>query len=371
MLPKSDQFPTLAQDFLNGLKLVVSGWDSQDTPRFIVESIGNATDDSVIRMAEKMILQEEVDLTISFCSVFFLDQLVKIYDAYKKPLIHLDLGGHIYKKEHISPYVVHHSAQLWQTAYAAGVHAATEYGKKGAIASSFYDGGYQLTESFVKGFTEAGGEIVFYYVAPMDYKTETFEDMVNGVAESESDFLYTLFSYKEGVKIFEVLSGSTLNGTLPVLAAPLMTDPILNIKEYGITEVTSLASWSFEEDSPEMNAFMDQFQDRYEKQPDIIALMGYETGLMIRATVLDDGTIKKDIGQYLNETSLASPRGALSFNSYHESQVDSYKIRAFKYNKVRYHNHVIGSLDASFTKELNELFEASPYSGWRNPYICT
>jgi len=202
LLPRSDMFPTLALDFLNGLKLSLKSSDSANLPQFIIEGIGNAADNSLLKVAEKMILQEDVDITISFCGIFKLKELVAIFNSYKKPLIHLDLGGNVFKKEHISEYVLHHTLNLCESTYASGIYAAKNFGKNAALAISFYDGGYHLAESFVKGFTENGGKIVYTYVSPMEYKSETFETMIKGIESSKPDVVFGLFSYKEAIKVF-------------------------------------------------------------------------------------------------------------------------------------------------------------------------
>jgi len=169
LLPRSDMFPTLAMDFLNGLKLAFKiPWGDLLIPKLLIESVGNATDKSLLQIAEKMILQENVDLTISFCGIFNLKKLAGIFNAYKKPLIHVDLGGNVLKDEYTNPYVIHHTLNLWQSAYFSGVYAANTFGKNAALALSFYDGGYHLAESFVRGFTENGGNVVYNYVSPMD-----------------------------------------------------------------------------------------------------------------------------------------------------------------------------------------------------------
>ena len=119
--------------------------------------------------------------------------MVSISNAYKKPLSHIDLGGNVLKEEHTSPYVVHHTLNLWQSAYNSGSYAANTYGKNAALAISFYDGGYHFTESFVRGFTENGGNIVCTYVSPIDYKSESFEAMVQYLQNANPDFIYLLF----------------------------------------------------------------------------------------------------------------------------------------------------------------------------------
>jgi len=365
-------FPTLALDFLNGLKLVLNkSNNSSNFPQLIIEGIGNATDNSLLKVAEKMILQEDVDLTISFCSIFKLKELVAIFNSYKKPLIHLDLGGNVFKKEHISEYVLHHTLNLCQSSYVSGVYAAKVYGKNAALAVSFYDGGYHIAESFVKGFTENGGSIVYNYVSPMDYKSESYETMVQGIETSKPDVIFTLFSYKEATKVFETLSKSKLNGKIPFLAIPLMTDEVYNTKNYQLKNVYSIASWALDEEIPEIKNFISEYQSSYEETPNIISLLGYETGLTIANSITSDYKLPSKISKHLRSKIIDTPRGKLSYNSFNDSQITQFKLREFKFSNTNYQNIVIENIDASISDNLNQKFEEFPLTGWQNPYICT
>ena len=53
LLPRSDMFPTLAMDFLNGLKLSLKNLDTSIKPQFLIEGIGNGSDKSFLKTAKK------------------------------------------------------------------------------------------------------------------------------------------------------------------------------------------------------------------------------------------------------------------------------------------------------------------------------
>ena len=89
-------------------------------------------------------------------------------------------------------------------------------GKKAFVASSFYDGGYHLADCIVRGFTSDGGEIVKFFVAPMDYRSETFKGLITGVEQEKPDVIFALFSFNEGAKVFNVLANSEFNGKIPI-----------------------------------------------------------------------------------------------------------------------------------------------------------
>lgn len=48
-----------------------------------------------------------------------------------------------------------------------------------------------------------------------------------------------------------------------------------------------------------------------------------------------------------------------------------FKLRKFEYNKTKYHNIVIDTLDAAYSEKLYKGFEELPEPTWHNPYACT
>jgi ABC-type branched-subunit amino acid transport system substrate-binding protein len=372
LLPRSDMFPPLAMDFLNGLKLAfkISGGELF-VPKLLIESVGNATGKSLLQTAEKMILQEDVTLVISFCGSFNLKELAGIFSAYKKPLIHADLGGNVLKDEHTNPYVIHHTLNLWQSAYYSGIYAANTLGKDVALAISFYDGGYHLVECFVRGFTENGGNVVYNYVSPMDYKSESFETMVKGLQDANPDLLFMLFSYNEGNKIFDIISKSPLNGKIPLLAAPPMTGEMNNSENNTPDNVFSVSSWAFDEETPAMKSFQTNYSTLYHDAPNVISLLGYEVGLTVFSCFGENQDMPSKIGDFAKSLVIETPRGELTFSRYNESLVQTNKVRQFLSEGNQHKNSIVNTIDLSDQEELYDKFKDLPYSGWQNPYLIT
>jgi branched-chain amino acid transport system substrate-binding protein len=365
-------FPTLGLDLMNGLKLAFKNSGTEEmNPNFIVEGIGNAAGPNLIKVAEKMILQDGVTMVLGFCGSHQLEELVTIFKNYKKPLIRIDLGGSVLREVEISPYVVHQTLGLWQSAYETGRYGARTFGKKVSVIASIYDGGYQISECFAQGLKSDDGEVASYYVGPMDYKSEDFSGMVREIEEVQPNFIYALFSYKEGTKIFKALANSKINGKIPILATPVMTDETINTEDLNIKNVQSIATWSFEAEDPAMQTFVAQYKSEYDNKPNVIGLLGYETGLAICSCITSEGNIDRKIGETLQEKTIESPRGTIRYNAMFESQADSFKLREFQFDQGRYLNNVVDSLDASYSEKLYEAFKDIPNGAWQNPYICT
>ena len=372
LLPRSEMYPTLALDFLNGCKLALKNSLPEGMkPNFIIEVTGTATEESLLKIAEKLVLQDEVDITIAFCGNLHLNEFVNIFSNYKKPLIRIDLGGGVLTKEQVNPYVLHHTLNVWQSAHAAGKYAAEKYGKKVSVISSIYDGGYHMSANFVKAYTDLGGEVSSFYVSPMDYKTENFSAMIEGIQEVQPDVIFGMFSYKEATKVFDVLAKSDINGKIPLVVIPLMTDETINTEDHNINMVESIASWAFDEETKEMQDYTQKYKESYEDAPNIIGLLGYEVGLTLLACISSEGKIASNLSETLQGKTINTPRGPLKYNKMNESQIEKFKLRKFQFNETKYHNTVVDTLDASYSEELYKEFEGLPEPAWHNPYICT
>ncbi len=367
LLPTSDMFPTLAKDFLNGFKLGMH--ENIDEVKFFIESIGKASDEDVIKVAEKLLLQEDIDLTISFCSIFHLEAMVEKFDKYKIPLLFVDLGGSVPKKIHFSPYVLHHSLHLCDSAYLAGSIAAEKFGEKGALLSSFYDGGYQMSSSFVSGYSDAGGTIVYNNVSPMDYRSSNHEKMLKELKESRAEVAFSLFSFNEAKHFFDFLSEQNTEGLPLIMASPVMTDESMQYPDFGnLPKTLSVASWSFEDSSENMESFLETIKTTYGNVPNVISLLGYESGLITNA-LINNGEIAFE--KIKNNSVEGSPRGQILISRNNQTKPKKQLLRKFEYNGRAYTNSVIEELSKGEPIDLVETFEEIQYSGWKNPYICT
>jgi branched-chain amino acid transport system substrate-binding protein len=339
-------------------------------PKFIIESVGNATDSSVLQRVEQMLLQEETDVIVCFCSYFMLDSLVTIANSYRKPIIQVTLGARVLKPIHHSPYVLHVSLNLCQTSYLSGKYAAQNFGKKAALLSSFYDGGYQLTESFFQGFTDHQGEIVYNYVSPMDYKSETFDTLIEGLKQTNPEVLFSIFSYKEGNKVMAKMAQSGFD-SIPTIAIPLLTDESNELEVQLPENFYSIASWAFGEETKLMNDFKVYYLEKYAETPNIFSLLGHEVGTMLSHCLQIERSIPSQIGTYFSNKTLSTPRGELRFSQYNESIPLFFKLRKLEQTEDNFQNAVIEVLDSSFSEVIYKKMEELPYTGWKNPYICT
>ncbi|QIE58285.1 ABC transporter substrate-binding protein [Rasiella rasia] len=372
LLPRSDMYPRLALDFVNGFKHALSMHPSKGAQtELVIESAGTASNENLLKSAEKLLLQDNVDAVISFCGMTLINQFIALFNNYRKPLLHIDIGSSYLKKENKSPYVLHVTLGVCQASYLAGAYAAKNYGKKGYSASSVYDGAYHLTESFVRGYASEGGAIDKFYVSPMDYKSETFETLVDDINAIKPDVIFATFSYKEGQKVFNVLAKDDRAMSTPIVAIPLMTEECTISESLTIENVVSMASWSFNDETEAMKTFQKEFEAQYDDAPNIISLLGYEAGLTLMTCISSEEKLEKNLEAAIKNKTIDSPRGKILFNSLNESQPEAFLLRKLEFINNEIQNNVVETFDVNFLEGLYSEFEEVAYTGWHNPYICT
>ncbi|MDX1464038.1 MAG: ABC transporter substrate-binding protein, partial [Marinirhabdus sp.] len=280
-----------------------------------------------------------------------------------------DLGGAILNSEEVSRFVLHYTLNLWQSSYASGVYAANNLGKKGAIVASMYDGGYHMTPAFSSAFEKNGGTISSFYVSPLDYKSESFGTMVDEIKHTNPDFIYVLFSFKEGSKVLETLAKSSIHSKTPILASPMAT-ATHHTSGLELHNMLSIASWSFDASSMPMQSFVDQLKKKYDQQPTVFALLGYEIGKVVAEYIASDKT-EDGFSAILNGKHIEMPRGSVYFDDRNESMIAEFVVRNWINTDGSYRNVVKEKIKLHFDQETYQDLEQLPTVSWQNPYTCT
>lgn len=367
LLPRSNMFPTLGNDFIKGLKLAFEA-QSKVTPEFVVESIGNGTDLNIVQRAEKYLLEDSIDIAIGFAGIEVIPSLIERFDAYQKPFIHVDLGANYTEYYKTSDYVLHHTLNLWQSCYATGKHMVEQHGKNIALATSFYDGGYQLLDAVFRGVMDAGGTVVNNYVSPMEYSSEDFEKYHTELEATDADAVFSIFSYKEGATFLK-----SANFNIPFYSLPMLVDPHslgdLKLKE---NTVHSIATWSFHQNgNANVNAILNSYKSKHNKAFNIISMLAYESAEIILSSLNDEHYVINNIVGHLRNKEIVLPRGLFTVNDANETQINEFVVRTLSTEGDPV-NKCIDKIDNNVTNPYSEeQLEMITGSGWKNPYICT
>lgn len=365
LLPNSEVYPLLITDFLNGFKYAYSQ-NQLPIPAIHFEGIGNGTDASILRLAEKIIIQENIDMIIGFCGHNHLEKMMQLMKIYQKSFVHTDFGGTLLDKDLKDDYTVHLSLNIWESFYYAGIYAAQNIGQQVAILNSFYEGGYQLLYGFLKGFEQAGGQVKSIQVATSDYKNYDFDTLMGKVTDHNPDFIFSNFTHKESEIVFQKMKDKKVFDKLPVIYNPLanhvfaesveLSNPIMAFGSYFINP---------------KNYWEIGFREMYKKAANEATLLGYEAGLVAIKTLEKMADLDLPIHQALSHEKIMSPRGEITVNQHHESTFESIFIKKYdsKSSLSIEKLPLQSAIFAGFTTE--SIRNAHSLGGWYNPYLCT
>ncbi len=361
LLPNSETYPLMITDFLNGFKYSFTQ-NHLPIPEIHFEGIGNGTDASILRLAEKTIIQENVDMMVGFCGLNHLGKMINLMKTYQKSFLHTDFGGTILDKEFKDEFTVHHSLNIWESFYYAGIYAAQNIGKQVAVINSFYEAGYQLLYCFLKGFEQAGGNITSIQVAKADYKHYDFDTFLDKVQEGNPDFIFSNFTHKESEIVFQKMKDKRILDKLPVVYNPLANHVFLDnlATKYEMIAVSSYFV------NPK-NSWETGFKETYKRTANEATLLGFEAGLISVNTIEKIAELEIPISKVLSNASIKSPRGEIKINQHNESTFESIVIK-----KSSLSIEELSLKEALFSEfSLETLREEQTFGGWFNPYLCT
>jgi branched-chain amino acid transport system substrate-binding protein len=111
------------------------------------------------RLAQELITRERVNFLAGFTYTPNAMAVAPLATEAKVPMIVMNAGTSAIVRQ--SPYIARTSFTMWQSGYPLGQWAAKQQGiKKGYTAVADYAPGHDIENSFKRGFTEAGGEMI-------------------------------------------------------------------------------------------------------------------------------------------------------------------------------------------------------------------
>ncbi|ASZ10372.1 ABC transporter substrate-binding protein [Chitinophaga pendula] len=374
LIPYSGIFPTLREDFLQGITLAldeaqVSG-DVVLVPAFI--NMGDLV--KVREVLQKLIMFERVDIVTGVVNLSVISRCAEELSQYQVPIIVNNLGERI-PAEHMShPWLFCNSLHLWKSQWSMGRWAQQQFGGLPSISMAFYEGGYSLHESFRLGATEGGASRVHIHMLQMQppgvYDTTP---LVRILEEELPGHAHVLLSGKEAGMFLEQFRASGLRDRIPVSISPLMTAGISLEDLSLVDQLYSATTWSADILTAANQLFVQRYEDAYQQQPPVYAMLGYETGVAIAAAWMkaDRIKLKTSLQALLSNPITGGPRGMISIAGSAAQHPQPVYIR-----QVRIDNGIIKQAIVAEDSgiEWNDpsvaASAAQHLSGWQNPYLC-
>lgn len=375
LLPTSVMFPGVDQALLAGLEGGVG--DGSPSPRFVIEPVGaGASADSVVPKLQKLLLVERPHVVVGVAGAGIVPHVRPLIDQHRTPFIACDLGADLLPNGGTpQQFIFWNSLNLWQSTHALGWWAAKELGRAAGIAASFHESGYSIVHAFFQGFLEAGGgHIAGVEVTHRESATADASDAVARLVAEKPDFLFGLYSGREGLSFMRAFVDAGLPGTIPLVTTPLMTHGHwMASMPAEVAGARTACSWVPGTYPAEEARFAAASGGRGSRPaPDVFGLLAYEAGLMIRAGLarLDGAALEgPSLRDAMVGAEFASPRGGMRIDAESlEVQTVDHLIE-ISTEPPSWRSRGILPLPDRYANDAQEMRATERKTGWLNAYL--
>ncbi len=215
--------------------------------------------------------------------------------------------------------------------------AMVERGHKKAVWISWkYAAGDEAFEGFKQSYTAAGGTIVKELGLP--FPNVEFQALLTEIAALKPDAVACFFAGGGAVKFIKDYAAAGLKDKMPLYGSGFLTEGVLDAAGPAAEGIITAMHYADSLNTPRDNAFRLEYAKAFRSQPDVYAMQGYDTGLLLiqgANAVKGDLSAKPALYKALEGATIDSPRGKWTMSKAHNPIQDIYLRRVEnKENKV-------------------------------------
>ena len=215
--------------------------------------------------------------------------------------------------------------------------AMVERGHKKAVWISWkYAAGDEAFEGFKQSYTAAGGTIVKELGLP--FPNVEFQALLTEIAALKPDAVACFFAGGGAVKFIKDYAAAGLKDKIPLYGSGFLTEGVLDAAGPAAEGIITAMHYADSLNTPRDNAFRLEYAKAFRSQPDVYAMQGYDTGLLLiqgANAVKGDLSAKPALYKALEGATIDSPRGKWTMSTAHNPIQDIYLRRVEnKENKV-------------------------------------
>jgi branched-chain amino acid transport system substrate-binding protein len=199
-----------------------------------------------------------------------------------------------------------------------------------------YAAGDEAFEGFKDGYTQAGGTIIKELGLP--FPNVEFQALLTEIASLRPDAVACFFAGGGAAKFIRDYAAAGLKDRIPLYGSGFLTEGVLDAAGPAAEGIITTMHYSDSLDTPRNKQFRLNYAKTFRLQPDVYAVQGYDTGLLLSAgaaAVKGDLNNKQALYQALRSTAVDSPRGKWTMSKAQNPVQDIYLRRVEnKENKV-------------------------------------
>ena len=338
MLPYTGTFAQLGVAIENGVRMAINEQGGKLGGREIewFKVDDESEPSKAIENANKLVQRDKVDVLIG--TVHSGVQMGIHRVARESGVLNLipNAGVHIATRAQCAPNVFRTSFSNSQPTMALG-EAMVKRGHKKAVWITWkYAAGDEAYEGFKESYTKAGGTIVKELGLP--FPNVEFQALLTEIAALKPDAVACFFAGGGAAKFMKDYAAAGLKDKIPLYGSGFLTEGVIDAAGPAAEGVLSTLHYSDSLDTKRNNEFRLAYAKTFKMQPDVYAVQGYDTGLLLvqgANAVKGDLSNKAALYKAMEGATIDSPRGKWTMSKAHNPVQDIYLRQVVgKENKV-------------------------------------
>ena len=338
MLPYTGTFSQLGVAIENGFRMAIDEkggkLGGRDIDWFKVDD--ESEPPKGVENANKLVQRDKVDVLVGTVHSGVQMGIQRVARDSGVLSIIPNAGVHAATRALCAPNVFRTSFSNSQPTRALGKVMMDKGHKKTVWITWKYAAGDEAFEGFKEGYTAAGGTIVKELGLP--FPNVEFQALLTEIAAIKPDAVACFFAGGGAAKFMRDYAAAGLKDKIPLYGSGFLTEGVLDAAGAAADGVITTLHYSDSLDTPRNKAFRLEYAKRFKQQPDVYAVQGYDSGLLLMAganAVNGDLNNKAALYAAMESARIDSPRGVWTMSKSHNPVQDIYLRRVEnKENKV-------------------------------------
>ncbi len=338
MLPYTGAYAPLGVAIENGVRMAIAEQGGKLGGRDIEWfKVDDESDPSKgVENANKLVQRDMVDVLIGTVHSGVQMGIQKVARESGVLTLIPNAGVHAATRALCAPNVFRTSFTNSQPTLALGKTMVEKGHKKAVWITWKYAAGDEAFEGFKESYTKAGGTIVKELGLP--FPNVEFQALLTEIGSLKPDAVACFFAGPAAAKFMKDYAAAGLKGKIPLYGSGFLTEGVLDAAGPAADGVITTMHYSDSLDTPRNKQFRLDYAKVFRMQPDVYAVQGYDTGLLLvkgANAVKGDLKAKPALYKAMESAVIDSPRGKWTMSKAHNPVQDMYlRVVENKENKV-------------------------------------
>ena len=333
MLPYTGTFAQLGVAIENGFRMAVNEQGGKLGGREIEYfKVDDESEPSKgIENASKLVQRDKVDVLVGTVHSGVQMGIQKVARDSGVLCLIPNAGVHAATRALCAPNVFRTSFSNSQPTLALGQAMIADGRKKAVWITWKYAAGDEAFEGFKESYTKAGGTIVKELGLP--FPQVEFQALLTEIAALKPDAVACFFAGGGAAKFIRDYAAAGLKDKIPLYGSGFLTEGVLEAAGPAAEGIVTTMHYADSLDTPRNREFRLAYAKAYRMQPDVYAVQGYDTGLLLvqgANAVKGDLSNKAPLYKAMEGAVIDSPRGKWTMSKSHNPVQDIYLRRVEK-----------------------------------------